>query len=197
MIGLAGVAVVCLTASNAAAFQVYGAIADKWRAMGGQSGPLGAPRSDEADAAHGGRFNNFAHGFIYWHPRLGAHAVYGLIGEKWNAMGRERNLGYPITDELPAAGGGRYNDFENHATIIWHPRTGTHAVYGLIRDRWIALQRESGGCGYPTSDEFDAEGGRRSNFQRGFITWRAGQRSAQGHCSVTIDQGTALNPVQE
>jgi uncharacterized protein with LGFP repeats len=145
MIGMAGVTIVCLATSSAVAFQVYGAINDKWRAMGGQSSPLGAPRSDEASAANGGRFNNFQYGFIYWHPRSGAHAVYGLIGEKWNALGRE-----------------------------------------------------GGVCGYPTSDEYDFQGGRRNNFERGFITSRRGQRSAQSQCGGTvIDHGSRIIPAYD
>lgn len=189
--GLSVVTLLCLGASGAMAFQVYGAIGDKWRAMGGASGPLGNARSDEADAARGGRFNAFDRGFIYWMPQFGAHAVYGLIGAKWDAMGRERNLGYPLTDEMPAPGGGRFNDFENHATIAWHPRSGAHAVYGFIRDRWIAVGREGGSCGYPITDEFDFEGGRRSNFQKGNITWK--NHRIEVNCSV-FDNGTALDP---
>ncbi|MGZ8998801.1 MAG: LGFP repeat-containing protein, partial [Allosphingosinicella sp.] len=103
-------------------------------------------------------------------------------------------------DELPGDDGGRYNDFENNATITWHPRAGTHVVYGLIRNEWIRLGRErrSGRCGYPTTDEYDAGGGyRRSNFQRGYIIWRRGMRTAQQHCSVLIDNGPVLVPVDE
>jgi uncharacterized protein with LGFP repeats len=188
---------VLMAASSAAAFQVYGAIGDKWRELGAESGPLGAPLTDEADAARGGRFNAFQNGFIYWHPSFGAHAVYGEIGVKWNAMGRENGFGFPLTDELSAPGGGRYNDFENNGTIAWHPSTGAHAVYGLIRERWVALGREGGGCGYPTSDEYSTAGGRRSDFQGGYIEWRRNRRSAEAHCAGPIDNGTALNPVRE
>lgn len=33
--------------SDALAYEVYGAVGDKWRQLGAQAGPLGAPRSDE------------------------------------------------------------------------------------------------------------------------------------------------------
>ena len=158
--------------SDVSAYQVYGAIGEKWRQLGAQSGPLGAPRTDELDAARGGRFNEFQHGFIYWHPRFGAHAVYGLIGEKWNQLGRERGLGYPITDEQPAKNGGRFNDFENEGSIYWRPGTGVYAVYGAIRAKWHKLGRETGALGYPVSDESAAiNGGRFNNFQFGMIYW--------------------------
>lgn len=178
-------------------FAVYGAIRDKWIQLGGATGPLGPPLSSEADAARGGRFNAFRNGYIYWHPSFSAHAVYGLIGQKWNALGRERNFGYPLTDERAGPRGGRYNDFENNATITWQAQAGTHSVYGFIRDAWIKKGREGGNCKYPIRDEYDFEGGRRTDFQEGFITWRRGARAAVAHCSEPIDPGTALNPVSE
>jgi uncharacterized protein with LGFP repeats len=177
---------ILLTPAAASAFQdyqVYGEIARKWAETGGTGGPLGAARSSEADADRGGRYNNFQHGFIYWHPAIGAHIVYGLIGQKWNAMGRERATGYPITDELPGPRGGRYNDFERNATISWHPSTDAHIVYGLIRQEWLMQGREGGRCGYPTSDEYEAGGYRRSDFEKGSISWRAGMAQAVTLCA--------------
>jgi uncharacterized protein with LGFP repeats len=165
---------VTLTVSSvAAAYQVYGAIAEKWRQLGSASGPLGAPKSDESAAARGGRFNEFQYGFIYWHPNFGAHAVYGLIGEKWNQLGRERGFGYPLTDEQPAQRGGRFNDFENGGSIYWHPSFGAHAVYGTIREKWSQMGREAGGLGYPITDELPAANGARfNNFEFGMIYWQ-------------------------
>lgn len=187
------------TSASAQNYAVYGEIGKKWIELGGPTGTLGPALSSEADAANGGRFNAFQSGFIYWHPNVGAHAVYGLIGEKWNALGRERGFGYPLTDELPGGNGGRYNDFENNATITWHPQAGTHVVYGFIRNAWVAAGRERANsrCGYATTDEYDYGTGRRSNFQRGYISWRRGASAAEVHCSVMIDDGPALNPVSE
>lgn len=167
--------VACIVAAltaEASAYEVYGAIGDKWRQLGAASGPLGEARTDELDAARGGRFNEFQHGFIYWHPSLGAHAVYGAIGAKWNLLGRERGFGYPTTDESPARNGGRFNDFENGGSIYWHPATGAHAVYGAIRGKWHQLGREGGPLGYPVTDELPAvNGGRHTDFQSGMIYW--------------------------
>lgn len=131
---LSGLALIVST-SGATAFQVYGDIALKWQALGGPGGPLGDAVSDEADAAHGGRFNNFQYGFIYWIPRYGAHAVYGLIGEMWNSMGRERGTcGYPTTDEYAFDAGGRRSDFQ-HGRIIWKPgQAQAVAICGAYQD---------------------------------------------------------------
>lgn len=182
--------------SSAIAYQLYGAIGDKWHQLGSAFGPLGAPRSDEGDATRGGRFVEFQNGFIYWHPSIGAHAVYGLIGEKWNQLGRERGLGYPLTDEQPAAYGGRFNDFENNASIYWHPRTGAQALYGFIRDKWVGSGRERGRCGYPKSDEYSDGGFRRSDFEYGSIRWSP-QTGAKILGCIRFDDGPALNPVHE
>jgi uncharacterized protein with LGFP repeats len=201
-VGIGALGLVCLASGAASAFEVYGLIGQKWAKLNAASGPLGAPRSSEADTGDGqGRYNDFQNGFIYW--RRGApeaFAVYGLIGQKWNSTNRERGFGYPVTDERPGPSGGRYNHFDRNATIAWHPSTQAHVVYGLIRDEWLNRQsglRPGDLCGYPKTDEFQQGVYRRSNFQRGYIVWRPGWSRAQAHCAVLIDHGTALNPVEE
>jgi hypothetical protein len=188
--------VLAMTAFNAWAYAVYGAIGDKWHELRAEAGPLGAARSDESDAARGGRFNAFQHGFIYWHPTIGAHAVYGVIGQKWDQLGRERGFGYPLTDELPAKDGGRYNDFENGGSIYWHPSFGARAVYGAIREKWHQFGREAGALGYPLTNEAPAlNGGRFNNFQFGSIYWHSkfGAHAVYGRIG---EQWNALSGVQ-
>lgn len=141
---------------------------------------MGAPLSDEADAPYGGRFNNFQHGSIYWHPSTGAFAVSGPIGDKWNAAGRAA-YGYPITDETSTPDKrGRYNHFravqlpnKPTSSIYWTPETGAHTIYGAIRDKWASMGWEKSGLGYPTTDEYQDGGYRRSNFEHGYIRWSA------------------------
>ena len=192
---LVGAISLCATTMSGQGFRVYGAIGEKWTQLNRERGPLGAARTDELDADRGGRYNEFQYGFIYWHPNIGAHAVYGLIGQKWNALGRERGYGYPLTDELPARNGGRYNDFEGGRSIYWHPRTGAHAVYGAIRDRWVSMGRERSIHGYPTTDEYGEAGEfRRVDFQCGRIRWSA-RTGARSEGCTRIDEGPALNPV--
>jgi uncharacterized protein with LGFP repeats len=59
------------------------------------------------------------------------------------------------------------------STVVWSAATGTHAVHGGIRDRWLALGGEAGPLGYPVSAELSTEDGRgrRSRFQHGEIRW--------------------------
>jgi uncharacterized protein with LGFP repeats len=156
---------------SASAFAVYGAIAAKWQQLGAEHGVLGPALSDEADAPSGGRFNQFANGFIYWRPQTCAFAVYGLIGVKWQQLGGVNGYGYPITDELPADRGGRFNDFDRGGSIYFHPAHGTHAVYGAIRGKWRSIGAERF-LGYPVTDEQPAANlGRFSAFAGGLIYW--------------------------
>lgn len=92
-----------LTPSSAGAFEVHGAIREKYLALGAEASILGYPHTDELGTPDGrGRFNHFQGGSIYWTADTGAHEVHGLIRDRWSALGWERNpqLGYPITDEL-------------------------------------------------------------------------------------------------
>jgi uncharacterized protein with LGFP repeats len=184
---------------------VIGAIREKWLARGGEAG-FGAALDIERPTFDGlGRAQSFqGGGTISWHPENGAFAVWGAIGAKWIALGRER-FGYPINDESPCPDGrGRFNHFRAmqiaghpEASIYWTPNTGPHEVHGAIRAKWSSLGWERSPLGYPTSDELDAGGGaRRSNFQHGFIRW-TGTGGAVVHGPVVFDEGTALNPANE
>lgn len=158
---------------------VYGLIGDKYAKLGGPTGPLGAVKSSESDAPHGGRFSRFEHGAIFWHPEIGeAFGVWGLIDEKWSQLG-EAQFGYPITDETATPDGrGRFNHFRAmhlgdrpESSIYWTPQTGAHAVYGEIRKAWAQQGWERGALGYPTSDEYQDGNFRRVDFERGYIRW--------------------------
>jgi uncharacterized protein with LGFP repeats len=157
---------------------IYGLIFDKWAQMGGSKSVVGNPTTDELPAARGGRYNEFEHGYIYWHPDFGAHAVYGEIGKKWNEQGRENGVGYPLTSERAAANGGRFNEFQDGKYIYWHPSVGTFFVYGDIGKKWNSMGRERSRLGYPISDEkaVGSAGQRVSYFQGGAIYWNSGTR---------------------
>ena len=98
-----GVSVGGLLQSSAGAFEVHGAIRDKYLALGAEASILGYPRTDESGTPDGiGRFNHFQGGSIYWTPNTSAHEVHGLIRDRWSGLGWETNpqLGYPISDEM-------------------------------------------------------------------------------------------------
>ncbi|WP_235883252.1 N-acetylmuramoyl-L-alanine amidase [Saccharopolyspora elongata] len=158
---------------------IEGMIRDKWREHGAEAGALGYPRTDELSTPDGsGRYNHFAgaDGSIYWTPWTGAHEIRGLIKAKWAQLGWENGpLGYPRTDELGTPDGvGRYNHFDrSNGSVYWTPGTGAHEIRGAIKDRWAQVGWERSYLGYPTSDEYAVPGGRRSDFQHGYVVWDA------------------------
>jgi glucose/arabinose dehydrogenase len=161
--------------SATGAHAVYGSIATLWRSLGAERSVHGYPRSSEKATPNGrGRYTNFQNGGIYWLPGTGSRSIHGAIYQTWKALGYEKGpLGFPITDErITPDGAGRYNHFEG-GSVYWTARTGAHEIRGAIRTRWQALGWERSYLGYPTSDEFAISGGRRSNFERGYVTWNA------------------------
>ena len=157
------------------AHEIHGAIRDEWNSLGGTYSFLGYPTTDETTTNAGiGRYNDFQSGTILWSQYTGAHEIHGAIRNEWNSLGGARSfLGFPTTDETETnAGNGRYNNFQN-GTIVWSQYTGAHEVHGAIRDLWSSLGGTKSSLGYATSDEYNFNGGRRSNFQGGYIYWNA------------------------
>lgn len=101
--------------SSDKAYLVYGAIYDKWRALGGESGFLGYPTIDETDTHYnGGRASRFEGGTIYykWNASS-AYAIQGKIRNLWSDLGWESSqLGYPTSDEF-SVGERKVSRFEN------------------------------------------------------------------------------------
>lgn len=133
-----------------------GPIRQKWEALGGATGLLGYPITDETpvikDARVIGRCVRFEKGVICWSSATGAHEVHGAILGEWeNSWGGPTGaLGFPVTDETSTpASGGRFNDFE-HGCLVWHPGgsrfAGVHAFtrLELFMDRLRAKGRDGG-----------------------------------------------------
>jgi uncharacterized protein with LGFP repeats len=176
--------------------EVFGAIGDKWKKLGGAGSLVGNPITGEEPTSDGiGKRQKFEklNGMIYWHPKTGANCVLGLIGSRWLEKGAE-NFGYPITDETATSDGvGRFNLFRklnqngqtSDSSIFWHPSTGAWEIFGAIRDRWSSMGWEKSILGYPTSGEMKTlvdhmppgvtlQGQSRSqNFQGGSLIWNS------------------------
>lgn len=118
------------------AHAIYGAIAAKWRELGGESGFLGWPRTDETGTPNGAaRYNHFDGGSIYWSGATGANVIYGAIRDLWASMGWEASaLGLPTSDEMDVFGapGARRNTFES-GEITWTGAAGANVtrLYGV------------------------------------------------------------------
>ncbi|MDQ6649143.1 MAG: peptidoglycan-binding protein [Actinomycetota bacterium] len=155
------------------AHEIHGAVLAHWTQLGRETGVLGYPTTDETGTPDGvGRYNYFTGGGIYWTAATGPHEVRGAILGSWARYGFENGLGYPVTDESGTPDGvGRYNHFSRATSVYWTPATGAHAVVGAVRAAWAASGWEAGSLGYPSSEEYDVPGGRRSDFVGGWLRW--------------------------
>jgi uncharacterized protein with LGFP repeats len=165
-------------------FPIIGNIRGKYAEHGWEGSPLGYPIGPEVPAGVPvGRRQNFQGGMISWHPKSGAHIVWGLIGARWLDIGAEQ-FGYPLNDETATPDGhGRFNHFRafrpdgtaiGDSSIYFLPETGAHEVFGEIRNKWSSIGWETSPLGYPTDREvptFD-NAGRRQHFQGGMVSWR-------------------------
>ena len=150
---------------------VRGAIRDKWASSGWENGVLGFPATDEV-LLRNGAVTHFQLGSIYFSPVTGAHIVKGSIRDRWASLGwQDGLLGYPISDEDRLGRGGQAVTHFQTGSVYFSPETGAHAVWGAIRDKWASMGWQNSSLGYPTSEEYDVPGGRRSDFQFGSITW--------------------------
>lgn len=118
------------------------------------------------------------------------------ITAKWQHMGgKSGTLGCPQKDEAeatasPSGTTGRFVVF-NGGVIVWHnngPRAGsTFELHGCIATTYQKMGGTGSWLGFPVSDEYDIPGGRRSDFEGGYIAWN----SATGGCTAHRD-GSAL-----
>jgi hypothetical protein len=193
------------TSPNTGSHQVCGAIRDKYLALGGPSGFLGYPTTDELPTPDGiGRFNHFSStdnagnvdGSVYWTPATGAWSIHGAIRAKWSSLGWERSfLGYPITDEGTTPNKiGRYNFFSLHGAIYWTGPTGAWSIHGAILDKWAKLGYENSFLGFPITDEGTTPNkiGRYNYFSlRGAIYW-TGPTGAWSIHGAILDKWASL-----
>ncbi|WP_051162969.1 LGFP repeat-containing protein [Nocardia brevicatena] len=104
-------------------------------------------------------------------------SVSGPIYQKYNENGGPSGtLGLPEGPEQVAPNGGRYQDFTG-GSVFFNDETGTHIVWGDIREEWERSGGADGPLGFPTSDEENTPEGKKSEFQGGTITWNSTDRS--------------------
>jgi uncharacterized protein with LGFP repeats len=161
------------SSAAAGAHEVHGLIEDQYTALGGLAGPVGVPVSNEIVLPDRvGRASVFSSGAaIYYSPATGAHEVRGWIRGTWSSFNAEAGfLGYPLADEeaLPS-GVGSVGRFQG-GNVYSSAATGAKEVHGAILARYLQLGGPSSALGLPTSNEYSVSGGRRSNFEHGWIT---------------------------
>ena len=105
---------------NVGAFEVHGAIKDKYNVLGASGSFLGYPISDEnilmGDGREIGRSGNFEYGTVFWSGATGAFEMHGLLVQTYmrDFGGPAGELGFPTSDELSSPQGVyRFNNFQN------------------------------------------------------------------------------------
>lgn len=153
----------------------------KYRATGGESGPLGPPSSDETEFSNGaGRYRLYRGSIIIWSPTTGAHFVKGALFSHYWTGSTPQFQGFPISDELKITGG--YASYFQYAREYWSSATGAHFVRGAILGRYLALGGPA--WGFPTAEEVQILGGGYVNtfagHRRIYWGWTTGAHNVQG-----------------
>ncbi|MFI6218228.1 LGFP repeat-containing protein [Nocardia brasiliensis] len=178
-------------------FEVGGAIEVEYDAAGGNAA-LGDPTTPEADAANGGKYQDFErNAAIYWNAEVGAHQIGGPILEKWRGLGAESGaLRYPVTrvQQTPVKAGS-FSHFQG-GSIYWSVGTAAHQLGGVIRDKWNSLGSENSPLGFPITDEAAAKNNGRYNlFNDGAIYWsqKTGAHAVWGAIRLTWESRAGAN----
>ena len=137
-------------------FEVCGAIRELYDSIGGPKSFLTFPKSNELTNPDGiGKRSEFVNGFIYWHPKTGAHTVSIPATVVWAKHGWERgHFGYPMTNDI-ALGEGWYKQKYQGGYI--YTRNSIPAVQagiqGRIYDKWQGMGAQKSTLGFPISSE--------------------------------------------
>ncbi|MFH8725392.1 FG-GAP-like repeat-containing protein [Streptomyces termitum] len=165
------------------AWPVARGVFTKWNSLGRENGILGYPTAEERQTyVDGGTFITFAKagkaGAIYWRNGIGSQSIRGGIYARYAELGGVAAFGYPTGDETATATKPGYvQQFRSGASatdnisFYWSSASGAWPVFGAIRTHWLSKGGHTGSLGFPTSNEYLVAGGRRSDFQNGYIRW--------------------------
>ena len=159
-----------------APFEVCGLIKEKYDQVGGPTSFLLLPKSHELTNPDGiGKRSEFANGFIYWHPKTGAHTVSLPAAKVWARHGWERGfLRYPTTSDMDLGNQWFRQDFQGGHVYTHNALPATQAsIQGAIYDKWESMGAQHSELGYPISDELTTPDGigRYNVFEGGMIYW--------------------------
>ena len=118
-----------------------------------------------------GRYADFTHGTIFWHPEVhrangNAIAVPTHLLETWRAYGGVSHfLGYPVRRHTVVPGVGDIQAFQGGVIYRRYGHFG-YPVRGEIGKQWAAQGYETGKYGWPVSDEYTVQ-----DFERGQLRW--------------------------
>lgn len=155
-------------------------VAIKYQDLGLSGSALGRPVEAESGAARNGRKRRYAGGIITWQRSVGAHAVYGVLADRYDALSGPRGaLGFAVADQEQVGDGRGVRARFERGTIWRTPATGTWEVLGAVLGRYRQLDGPRGPLGYPVSAYTALAGGHVSEFEHGAIYAAAGRRGIE------------------
>lgn len=162
-------------------YSTHGAIASYYQQRGGEE-KFGLAISAQ-EAVRGGYRQFFSKKqTIYWHPRVGAYALYedGAIGRRWVRNKGLAGWGWPSSSEETIEDLGNWKQFfyqtetDNKSLAYWSPQKGIVLLdaKGVIYRAWQKAGAEQA-WGYPMTDEETlADGSKRVIFSRMQVIYR-------------------------
>jgi len=121
---------------------------------------------------------DFPNGRIMYHDGNGqAFELHGAILSAYRALPNRLHVGFPISDEIPAAKSGSRKNLFSSGGIYWSSATGAVPVLGQI---WVDFESmgESSAIGLPLSAATAVPGGTEQIFQAGRMYLRNGGSKA-------------------
>lgn len=189
-------------------------IAQKYAAMGGAGGILGAPTSQVQPTRDGrGRFQTYENGAIYWSKATCAHWIKEPFLSKWVTLNDVTGpLGFPTSD---IENDGSFDYYRMGSFPEWitfqkgriyyrpsyvdEPRRGAlYAVYGAIWKKYADFGAHRGLLGFPRTDELPLQNGRYNDFQNGSIYWSQATGAHEVHGTIRdcwLRLGAAAGPL--
>lgn len=157
-------------------FEVCGAIRELYDSIGGPKSFLTFPKSNELTNPDGiGKRSEFVNGFIYWHPKTGAHTVSIPATVVWAKHGWERgHFGYPMTNDIALGDSWYKQKYQGGYIYTQNSIPAVQAgIQGRIYDKWQDMGAQKSTLGFPiSSEEKTPDGiGRYNLFQKGIMVW--------------------------
>jgi uncharacterized protein with LGFP repeats len=161
------------------AWDVRGAVRDRYLATGGPGGTLAFPTGAAGPAGvPDAEVQEFTGGRIYSSAATGARALVGAVLARYLAAGGPTGrLGLPTTNEAYGGISGSRATVFTGGRIYWSAATGAQAVYGVILAKYLAIGAARSYIGLPTTSEYALSTGSRNKFTSGVITYYSSSRA--------------------
>jgi glucose/arabinose dehydrogenase/uncharacterized protein with LGFP repeats len=163
------------------AHELHGAILTKY--LSGGVAKFGFPTNDQVKVT-GGYASHFTVGKarIYYSSATGAHYTRGSMLAKYLDAGGPAKYGLPITDDAKVTGG-YYTLFSGGRGIFYTTKYGARLVYGKIFQKYAALKSYKSCLGWPTTSQYNINGGVRNRFAKGQITYITKTKKTSVKCT--------------